>query len=153
MIRKNIASEEHLIEVLIAPERLGNVTNVWNQISTIGNLLPHHQKIYNTNKLFMHFGDYFVYSTGTIHHFKQRIALLEFLLTNETKKFDSKTSAVSCPITDPFGVTKSKSLIVTLPLFEKTITLNGKMERSFSTTEAKISWLLGERKLSWNFQL
>ena len=135
VIRANVANVDHFTEINIDPMRLGNISNVFNQISTMGNLYPKFGKVIDPKGQNFEFGQYNLYNIGTVNDYKQRGVILSHLLKNETKNYPNKTVEVLVPakIDD---IMSTKTLRITVPIHGKEYINNDGTLRSNSTIEA-----------------
>ena len=136
IIRKNIAGKDHYCELLISPERLGNISNLSNQLANNGNLFPKFGPLNYQIGLHYNFNKYNLYAVGTLNNYTQRAVITEFLLTNENKKFEGRTITVKIPVKNPEGETYTKNQTITAPRTHKNCYENGKYEKNITTIEA-----------------
>ena len=136
VIRRNVAETDHYTEMMIKPERLGNISSIGNQLSNVGNLHVCHGPMINPKGLNYSFGDYNCYALGTVFDYQQRAVIVEHLFTNEARKFGPNLHEIEVPSKDQNGFKTTKKHLVGATTSHKIFANNLLSERTYSTLEA-----------------
>ena len=134
VIRSNIAGAEHYTEMNVDPMRLGNISNIFNQLATVGNLYPKFGKCFTPKGQNFEFGQYNCYNIGTVNDHKQRCAIVNHLFTNETKHYPFKFAEVLVPAKIDQILT-TKKLLVTVPIQGKIILADCATQKTLTSVE------------------